>query len=110
MCAGSVTGLYKYPTCLNELTGDSYALSYNAGAELMNMEFLQFSIVMRLKGITFRSTGGIKPLINAGFRWVNASGDRIVQKYDPKRLELIGWWEHVYAISKEYEEGRGPVY
>lgn len=110
LCAGSATGLYKYPTCVNELTGDSYALSYNAGAELMNMEFLQFSIVMRLRDMTFRSTLGIKPLISAGFRWVNSQGDRIVQKYDPKRLELIGWWEHVYSIYKEYEEGRGPVY
>ncbi len=110
LCAGSATGLYKYPTCVNELKGDSYALSYSAGAELMNMEFLQFSIVMRLRDMTFSSTLGIKPLISSGFRWVNADGERIVEKYDPKRLELIGWWEHVYSIYKEYEEGRGPVY
>lgn len=110
LAAGSATGIYKHPTCENEVTGDAYALAYKAGAELMNMEFWQFSITGRIKGMHIKRTGGIKPLTNEGARWVNAQGERVLEKYDPERLELTDWWRQVYAVHKEYEEGRGPVY
>lgn len=110
LAAGSATGVYKHPTCQNELTGDAYSLAYHAGVKLMNMEFLQFSITGLLKGVHVRSIGGIKPLVQAGATWVNARGEKIMGKYDRERLEYTDWWRNVYAIWKENAEGRGPVY
>lgn len=110
LAAGSATAIYKHPTCENELTGDSYFLAYHAGAELMNMEFLQFSLATMFKGIYIRKIGGIKPLTNAGVRWINALGESVMEKYDPARAEMTDWWRHAYAIYKENSEGRGPVH
>lgn len=110
LAAGSATGLYKHPTCENELTGDAYALAYQAGAELMNMEFLQFSLATKVRGIFIRKIGGIKPLVVSGARWINALGERVMERYDPERLELTDWWRHPWAIHRENVEGRGPVH
>ncbi len=110
LAAGSATGIYKHPTCENELTGDSYYLAYHAGAQLMNMEFLQYSLATKVKGIFIRKIGGIKPLTNVGARWVNALGEPIMEKYDPVRAEMTDWWRHAYAVYKENADGRGPVY
>ncbi|MBI4329977.1 MAG: FAD-dependent oxidoreductase [Chloroflexi bacterium] len=110
LASGSATGLYKYPTCVNELTGDSYALAFEAGASLMNMEFLQFSITGMIDGVHVRDIGGIKPMIANGVRWVNARGEAFMSRYDPARAEFTDWWRNIYAISKENQEGRGPVY
>lgn len=110
LAAGSATALYKYPTCENQVTGDSYALAFQAGVDLMNMEFLQFSIQGRVRGTLIGMAGGIKPLTDAGARWVNSHGERVMEHYDPVRLELTDWWRHVWAIHQENVGGRGPVY
>lgn len=110
LASGSATGIYKYPTCINELTGDSYFLAYETGIPLMNMEFLQFSITPMIHGIHVRGGLGIKPQISSGAFWVNGQGERIMEKYYPKELELASWWKNVYAINKENAEGRGPIY
>lgn len=110
LAAGSATAIYKHPTCENEVTGDAYHLSYHAGAELMNMEFLQFSLATKVRGIFIRKIGGIKPLTNLGARWINALGESVMEKYDPIRAEMTDWWRHAYAVNKENAEGRGPVY
>lgn len=110
LASGSATGVFKYPTCINELTGDSYYLAYEIGLPLMNMEFLQFSITGKIRGVHVRGGLGIKPMISSGAIWVNSLGERVMEKYYPHELELAGWWKHAYAIYKENAEGRGPVY
>lgn len=110
LAAGSATAIYKHPTCENELTGDAYQLAYEAGAELMNMEFLQFSLATKVKGVFIRKIGGIKPLTEGGAQWINVLGERVMERYDPVRGSLTDWWRHPYAIYKENEEGRGPVH
>jgi len=110
LASGSATGVFKYPTCVNELTGDSYYLAYEIGLPLMNMEFLQFSITPKIRGVHVRGGLGIKPMISSGAVWVNSLGERVMEKYYPEELELAGWWKHAYAIYKENAEGRGPVY
>lgn len=110
LASGSATGVFKYPTCINELTGDSYYLAYDIGLPLMNMEFLQFSITAKIRGIHVRGGLGIKPMISSGAMWVNSLGERVMEKYYPDERELAGWWKHAYAIHKENAEGRGPVY
>lgn len=41
LAGGGAGQIFKYSLNPNELTGDSYALGYKAGAKLMNMEFMQ---------------------------------------------------------------------
>jgi succinate dehydrogenase / fumarate reductase flavoprotein subunit len=90
-----------------EYTGDGMALAYEAGAELMDMEFVQFHPTGMVwppgvQGIlvteAVRGEGGI--LRNKG-------GERFMEKYDPKRMELSTRDVVARSIYTEVKEGRG---
>ena len=90
-----------------EYTGDGMALAYEAGAELMDMEFVQFHPTGMVwppgvQGIlvteAVRGEGGILR---------NKLGERFMEKYDPKRVELSTRDVVARAIYTEVREGRG---
>jgi succinate dehydrogenase / fumarate reductase flavoprotein subunit len=90
-----------------ECTGDGYALAYEAGAELVDMEFVQFhptgmvwppGVVGLLVTEAVRGEGGILR---------NADGERFMERYDPRRLELSTRDVVARAIYTEVKEGRG---
>jgi succinate dehydrogenase / fumarate reductase flavoprotein subunit len=90
-----------------EYTGDGMALAYEAGAELMDMEFVQFHPTGMVwppgvQGIlvteAVRGEGGILR---------NKSGERFMEKYDPKRMELSTRDVVARSIYTEVKEGRG---
>jgi succinate dehydrogenase flavoprotein subunit len=90
-----------------EYTGDGMALAYEAGAELMDMEFVQFHPTGMVwppgvQGIlvteAVRGEGGILR---------NKLGQRFMEKYDPKRMELSTRDVVARAIYTEVREGRG---
>ncbi len=74
--AGEVFGVHVFP---EGMTGDGYALAYRAGAELVNMEFIQIgpaSIKTRLN-----CSGS---LMRAIPRFVNESGEEFLKNYLPR--------------------------
>jgi succinate dehydrogenase / fumarate reductase, flavoprotein subunit len=90
-----------------EYTGDGMALAYEAGAELLDMEFVQFHPTGMVwppgvQGIlvteAVRGEGGILR---------NKSGERFMERYDPKRMELSTRDIVSRAIYTEVREGRG---
>jgi succinate dehydrogenase / fumarate reductase flavoprotein subunit len=90
-----------------ECTGDGHALAYEAGAELIDMEFVQFhptgmvwppGVVGVLVTEAVRGEGGILR---------NASGERFMERYDPKRLELSTRDVVARAIFTEVKGRRG---
>jgi len=90
-----------------EYTGDGMALAYEAGAELMDMEFVQFHPTGMVwppgvQGIlvteAVRGEGGILR---------NEVGERFMEKYDPKRMELSTRDVVARSIYTEVKEGRG---
>ncbi len=90
-----------------EYTGDGMALAYQAGAELMDMEFVQFHPTGMVwppgvQGIlvteAVRGEGGILR---------NRLGERFMEKYDPKKMELSTRDVVARAIYTEVREGRG---
>jgi succinate dehydrogenase / fumarate reductase flavoprotein subunit len=90
-----------------EYTGDGMALAYKAGAELMDMEFVQFhptgmvwppGVQGLLVTEAVRGEGGILR---------NKLGERFMEKYDPKRMELSTRDVVARAIYTEVREGRG---
>ena len=90
-----------------EYTGDGMALAYEAGAELMDMEFVQFhptgmvwppGVQGLLVTEAVRGEGGILR---------NKNGERFMEKYDPKRMELSTRDVVARAIYTEVKEGRG---
>jgi succinate dehydrogenase / fumarate reductase, flavoprotein subunit len=90
-----------------EYTGDGMALAYEAGAELMDMEFVQFhptgmvwppGVQGLLVTEAVRGEGGILR---------NKNGERFMERYDPKRMELSTRDVVARAIYTEVKEGRG---
>ncbi len=90
-----------------EYTGDGMALAYEAGAELMDMEFVQFHPTGMVwppgvQGIlvteAVRGEGGILR---------NKVGQRFMEKYDPERMDLSTRDVVARAIYTEVKEGRG---
>ncbi len=90
-----------------ESTGDGHALGYDAGADLVDMEFVQFhptgmvwppGVIGLLVTEAVRGEGGILR---------NAAGERFMERYDPKRLELSTRDVVARAIYTEVREGRG---
>jgi succinate dehydrogenase / fumarate reductase, flavoprotein subunit len=90
-----------------EYTGDGMALAYQVGAELMDMEFVQFHPTGMVwppgvQGIlvteAVRGEGGIL---------TNKLGERFMEKYDAKRMELSTRDVVSRSIYTEVREGRG---
>ncbi len=90
-----------------EYTADGMSLAYEAGAELMDMEFVQFhptgmvwppGVQGLLVTEAVRGEGGILR---------NKNGERFMEKYDPKRMELSTRDVVARSIYTEVREGRG---
>ena len=90
-----------------EYTGDGMAVAYEAGAKLMDMEFVQFHPTGMVwppgvQGIlvteAVRGEGGILR---------NKAGERFMERYDPQRMELSTRDVVARAIYTEVREGRG---
>jgi succinate dehydrogenase / fumarate reductase, flavoprotein subunit len=98
-----------YPVTSNswEYTGDGMTLAFEAGAELIDMEFVQFhptgmvwppGVQGLLVTEAVRGEGGILR---------NKMGERFMEKYDPKRMELSTRDVVARSIYTEVKEGRG---
>ena len=90
-----------------EYTGDGMALAYDAGAELMDMEFVQFHPTGMVwppgvQGIlvteAVRGEGGVLR---------NKDGERFMERYDREKMELSTRDVVARAIYTEAREGRG---
>jgi len=99
--------IYKITSNSHDCTGDGYALAYDAGAELLDMEFIQFhptgmvyppGVAGLLVTEAVRGEGGILR---------NSLGERFMEKYDPKRMELSTRDVVARSIYTEVKEGRG---
>jgi succinate dehydrogenase/fumarate reductase flavoprotein subunit len=77
-------------------TGDSFSLAFHAGVPLIDMEFTQF-----------RDSPPAGPLYGA--HYLNALGERVMEKYDPENLECAPRYMMARAVYQENFEGRGPV-
>ena len=107
MATGGIGKAYKITSNSWEYTGDGMALAYGAGAELLDMEFVQFhptgmvwppGVQGLLVTEAVRGEGGILR---------NKLGERFMEKYDPKRMELSTRDVVARSIYTEVREGRG---
>jgi succinate dehydrogenase / fumarate reductase flavoprotein subunit len=107
MATGGIGKAWPITSNSWEYTGDGMALAYEAGAELMDLEFVQFhptgmvwppGVQGLLVTEAVRGEGGILR---------NKKGERFMEKYDPKRMELSTRDVVARSIYTEVKEGRG---
>jgi succinate dehydrogenase / fumarate reductase, flavoprotein subunit len=84
-------------------TGDGIAMAYRAGAELMDMEMVQYHpTTLARKG--FLITEGAR---GEGAHLLNARGERFMERYAPNKMELASRDVVSRAEQTEIDEGRG---
>lgn len=107
LATGGVCKIFKINSNSWEYTADGQALAYNAGAEIIDSEFIQFhptgmiwppGVIGILVTEAVRGEGGIL---------TNSKGERFMEKYDPKLMELSTRDVVARAIYTENKEGRG---
>jgi succinate dehydrogenase / fumarate reductase flavoprotein subunit len=103
LATGGAGWIYAKSTNSMINTGSGMAIAYNAGVALKDMEFIQFhptalypSCILITEGA--RGEGGYL---------VNSQGERFMQRYAPKSMELAPRDVVSRAIQKEIDAGRG---
>ncbi|MAO52075.1 MAG: succinate dehydrogenase [Pusillimonas sp.] len=112
VATGGLTRLYKRNSASLNMGGDGYALAARAGAQLLDMEFVQFFPIGHLAPRLV----GFDPIMWDPFRYklggrlLNGLGEEFVEKYGHQG-ENKGYTvtrdAATYAIMKEVEAGRG---
>lgn len=69
-----------------EYTGDGYAMAYEAGAELMDMEFTQFHPTGMVWPLSVKGTLVTESVRGEGGILLNSEGERFMFKYIPERF------------------------
>jgi succinate dehydrogenase / fumarate reductase flavoprotein subunit len=107
LATGGIGKAWRITSNSWEYTGDGMALAYDAGAELQDMEFVQFHPTGMVwppgvQGIlvteAVRGEGGVLR---------NRLGERFMERYDSKQMELSTRDVVARAIYTEVREGRG---
>lgn len=107
VAAGGATGLFPYYSANFKTTGDAYQLLYDAGAELANMEFQEFTLIPTANGQPF-SSGGINWTAQQGMFFNNLQ-ERFMLRYHPEFKEKAPRGVLARAVYQEISAGRGPV-
>jgi succinate dehydrogenase / fumarate reductase flavoprotein subunit len=107
LATGGIGKAWRVTSNSWEYTGDGMALAYDAGAELQDMEFVQFHPTGMVwppgvQGIlvteAVRGEGGVLR---------NKLGERFMERYDPENVDLSTRDIVARAIYTEVKEGRG---
>ena len=108
LAAGGYTRVYPVSSSrLFENYGEGVALAYEAGADLVDMEAVQFhptGMVWPEKGVGTLATEAIR---GEGGILLNSKGERFMKNYDPERMELAPRDVVARANYNEIISGRG---
>jgi succinate dehydrogenase / fumarate reductase flavoprotein subunit len=107
IATGGIGKAWKITSNSWEYTGDGMALAYGAGAELMDMEFVQFHPTGMVWPPGVQGLLVTEAVRGEGGLLTNKLGQRFMEKYDPKKMELSTRDVVARAIYTEVREGRG---
>jgi len=98
MATGGAAQMFPLSHTPGDITGDGYAIAYRAGAELVNLEFMQY-MIREVKG-TPPMAGGPWWTLNPVLR--NGAGEEFLEKYLPTGVTVEDVYEqrtHHYPYS-----------
>ncbi len=107
IATGGSGRIFKITSNSQDCTGDGYALAYEAGAEMVDMEFVQFHPTGMVYPPGVAGLLVTEAVRGEGGRLFNNKGERFMEKYDPKRMELSTRDVVARSIYTEVKEGRG---
>lgn len=110
LAVGGGARAYDVSTNSGTGTGDGFALGYRAGAELIDMEMVQFHPTGAVYPYDARGRLVTEAVRGEGGRLINTAGERFMSHYDKERMELSTRDVVARAIATEVLEGRGTTH
>lgn len=110
IATGGAARIYDISTNSATGTGDGFAMGYRAGAELIDMEMVQFHPTGAVYPYDARGRLVTEAVRGEGGILVNAKGERFMERYDPERMELSTRDVVARSIAREIAEGRGTLH
>ena len=107
LATGGGTKVYDISTNSSSGTGDGFAIGYRAGAELIDMEMIQFHPTGAVFPYDARGRLVTEAVRGEGGLLLNSKGERFMKNYDPRRMELSTRDVVSRAIATEIQQGRG---
>jgi fumarate reductase (CoM/CoB) subunit A len=108
LATGGLGALYKLTTNSAVLTGDGFALAFEAGAELVDMEMVQFfPIAFPYPAVRRGKMIAVCSWFGPDVKLLNGLGERYMPRYDPERKEMSTRDNVSRANFIEIMEGRG---
>ena len=108
LAAGGHTRVWRRSTSRrDENNGDGMFLALQAGAKLADMELVQFHPTGMVAPEDMAGTLVTEAVRGEGGRLLNSNGERYMERYDPKRMELSTRDRVALANYTEIIEGRG---
>jgi succinate dehydrogenase/fumarate reductase flavoprotein subunit len=108
LATGGIGAIYTDSTYPADVSADSCAFAYDAGATLIDMEFVQFepTVVVHPEGC--KGMEMPTAMFGDGAHLLNADGERFMFRYNPEHGEMqIEKARMSLCIQREIDEGRG---
>jgi len=106
LATGGMGAIYPFSTYFFDVVGSGYAMAYDIGAELIDMEFIQFDPCSGVYPDTIRGKGVVTTILNEGGALYNRLGKRFMLNYGHKgesvHKDILS--RHIF---KEIKNGRG---
>ena len=110
LAAGGATGLFPTVSGDEGNIGTSIMLGYDIGATLKNLEFVEFTLIYRVKSKILR-IAGMAPFLSRGGKLVNSHGEDLFGLHFPnKKSEQVGRAEILRLVEQEIVNNKGPIY
>jgi succinate dehydrogenase / fumarate reductase flavoprotein subunit len=107
LATGGIGKMFKVTSNSWEYTADGHGLALDAGADLIDMEFVQFHPTGMVWPPGVRGILVTEAVRGEGGILRNAKDERFMERYDPERMELSTRDMVSKAIYTEVKEGRG---
>ena len=107
LASGGAGQLYPVTSNTFQKNGDGYAIAYKAGAQLVDMEQIQFHPTDMIAPESKKGVLVTEAVRAEGGKLMNKDGERFMSKYAPEKMELATRDVVARSIYQEIIEGRG---
>ena len=107
LASGGAGQLYPVTSNTFQKNGDGYAIAYRAGANLVDMEQVQFHPTGMVAPESKKGVLVTEAVRAEGGKLINKDGERFMSKYAPEKMELATRDVVARSIYQEIIEGRG---